>query len=144
MPTKPFSFRRAIDNDFNLTLAIIIPLIVWAIYILTLMFVGGSQVVFYLAVIITLLSPVALWLQLRKMQARYNAGEEVTGELHKVFFHQDRGRVDYSYTYQDQKFSNSVAIHKTKITEGFKVGQSIQLVVDREKPEHAFIVDLYT
>jgi hypothetical protein len=144
MSSKPFSVLRAIDNDFKLTTAIIVPLILWTIYILSLMVVGGSQFLLILAVIGTLVSPVLLTLKLRALRAVFERGEEVTGEIHKVYFHQDRGRIDYSYTYAEQKYSNSIPIHRTKITKSFEVGQRIQLVVDRDHSDQAYILDLYS
>ena len=144
MSSKPFSVRRALDNDFNLTVSFVVPLVLWAVYLLSLMIAGGSPFLLVLAIVVTLLSPLALVLRLRQMRALFEQGEEVPGELVKVFFFQDRGRIDYLYTVAEKKYNGSIAIHKNILTQAFEVGQKVVIVVDKENPERALLFDLYT
>jgi hypothetical protein len=144
MSSKPFSVRRALDNDFNLTIIFVIPLIVWAFYLLSLLLGGGSQLILIIAILSTLLSPVGLAWRLRVLRTFFENGEEIPGELRKVYFFQDRGRIDYSYTCNGEKYTGSVPIHKTAITREFFVGQKVTLVVDKDHPDRAFLLDLYS
>jgi hypothetical protein len=144
MSSKPFSVRRALDNDFNLTIVFVVPLVAWAIYLLSAILGVGSQVILVVAVLISLFSPVALIWQLRKLRAFFEQGKEVPGELKKVYFFQDRGRIDYSYTYEEKKYSGSVPIHKTVFTRELTVGQKVTLVIDKEHPDRSLLLDLYS
>jgi hypothetical protein len=144
MSIKPFSARRALDNDFNLTIVFVVPLIIWAVYLLSRMIAGGSTLILVIAIIATALSPVVLIWRLRSLRTFLEQGEPVKGELVKVYFFQDRGRIDYKYVYNEKKYSGSIAIHKNKETSNFEVGKEVSLVVDKEDPERALLLDLYT
>lgn len=144
MSSKPFSVRRAIDNDFNLTAALLVPLIMWFIYLLTVLVAGGIIWVLAVAVAATVIGPGVLIYRLRVMRNSFNQGVDTNGELVKVFFYQDRGRIDYTYTYGAQKYSSSIAIHKNNLTREFTVGQQVVVVVDPNQPEHSFLSELYS
>ena len=144
MSSKPFSYRRALDNDFNLTLAIIVPLAIWAVFLLARMLGASGRAILIIAVTATVIGPLLTWRRLRWLRAFFERGEEVPGKLQKVYFYQDRGRLDYTYTYLEKKYMGSAAIHKTAITRAFSVGQVVTLVINRDNPEHALLLELYT
>jgi hypothetical protein len=144
MDKKPFSFRRALDNDFNLTITFVIPLVIWAIYLLARMLGSMAIVILVVAVLATLLSPVYLYWRLRAMRTFYNLGETIPGELVKVYFFQDRGRVDYLYSIDGKKYSGSIAIHKNANTQAFEVGQAVTVVVDKAQPDKGLVAELYS
>lgn len=144
MNKKKFSIRRALDNDFNLTAPLLIPFVFWAVYLLILVLTGGSQFLLIVAVIVTLGSPVLIFLRLRSLRAFFEKGEIISGELTRVYFFQDRGRIDYEYTYAGNQYTGSAAIHKNGLTREFTVGQSVPLVVDPDRPNQALIEDLFT
>jgi hypothetical protein len=85
-----------------------------------------------------------VWLQLRMLHAYFKRGIEVPGELVRVYLHQDRGRVDYTFTLEDQKYSGSAAIHKNALTSDFTVGKAVTVIVDPDQPEKAMLAELYT
>ena len=143
MSEKTFSFRRALDNDFNLTTNLILPILLWGFYLLWRILGGGGQIVLYLAIGITLLAPYLIWRKLHSLRTGFEHGVETPGELVKVYFHQDRGRIDFTYTYQETKYSSSVAIHKNVHTRDFEVGQAVTVIVDPEKPDNALLAELY-
>jgi hypothetical protein len=144
MSKKIFSFRRALDNDFNLTTNLILPFLLWGLYMLWRILGGSGQVVLILAIGITVLAPYLIWRKLHSLRASFERGVETPGELVKVYFHQDRGRIDFTYTYQETKYSSSVAIHKNANTRDFDVGQAVTVIVDPEKSDHALLAELYT
>jgi hypothetical protein len=144
MNTKPFSVRRALDNDFNLTAPLLVPLIFWAVTLLSLMLLGGSQILLILAVIVTLGSPILIFLRLRTLRDFFESGERIIGELTRVYFFQDRGRIDYTYTYAGNKYSGSAAIHKNDLTRELVAGQAVPLVVDRDHPARSLMADLFS
>lgn len=144
MASKPFSLRSAFDNDFTLTLAILVPFFGWGIYLLTIIIAGGSPLILYLSILATAISPFLLVRRLRLIRAFLEEGDEVIGKIHYVYFYSDRGRVQYQYTYKDVNYSGSTAVHKNERTLTFKDGQDIVLIVDRNNPQKSFVLDLYT
>ncbi len=143
MSEKTFSFRRALDNDFNLTTNLILPILLWGFYLLWRIIGGGGQIVLILAITVTVLAPYLIWRKLHSLRAAFEHGVETPGELVKVYFHQDRGRIDFTYTYQDTKHTSSIAIYKNVHTRDFEVGQAVTVIVDPEKPDNALVADLY-
>lgn len=143
MSSKPFSTRSALNNDFNLTVAFIVPLVLWLFFLLSRVCGGTGPSVLIVAIAGTVLSPLLTWFQLRKLRAAFESGIEVPGELARVYLHQDRGRLDFTFTLNDQKYSGSAAIHKNNLTRDFTVGQPVTVIVDLEKPERALLADLY-
>jgi hypothetical protein len=144
MSSKPFSARSALDNDFNLTVVFVVPLVIWAVYVLSMLVGGGSKLILVVAILATLASPLVLVRRLRSLRAFLEQGEEVTGELVKVYFFQDRGRIDYVYTYAEKKYNGSLPIHKNVRTQSLSVGQGVKVIVDKKDPEHTLLLDLYT
>lgn len=144
MHEKIFSFRRALDNDFNLTTNLILPILLWGFYMLFRILGGGGQIILYLAIAVTVLAPFLIWRRLQSLRAAFERGVEIPGELVKVYFHQDRGRIDFTYIYQETKHSSSVAVHKNVHTRDFEVGQAVTVMVNPEKPDNALLAELYT
>jgi len=143
MSTKKFSFRQMINNDFNLTLAVLIPLFFWGIYLLAVIIAGGSPVLMYLAFAITIASHYFLWRRMRKIRGIIEAGEIISGEIVKVLFDGERGRVQYSYTYLGEKYLGTTAIFSNNLTRSFTNGQAIDMVIHQDHPDRAYLLDLY-
>lgn len=144
MTNKPFSIRSAVNNDFTLTLAILVPFFIWVFFFLSSILVGRSQIIFILAIAVTILSPGLLVWRLRSLRAYFKAGEEVVGKITHAYFFSDRGRLQFKYTFEGVSYSGSAAVHKNDRTTAFKEGQDILLIVDRARPKRAFMLDLYT
>jgi hypothetical protein len=86
--------------------------------------------------------PLAIW-RLRTIQQLFASGVEVTGQIKDIFFHRDRGTVQYSYTYLGQAFLSGNAIMKTRQTQKLQPGDQIILLINPEQPKRALIRDLY-
>lgn len=144
MNSKNFSYRRAIDNDFTLTLVILVPMFIWGIYLLILVVAGGSSWFFYLSLAATLASPFFMAWRLRQVRRLVEEGERITGKITKVYFDGDRGRIQYVYSYNGDEYKGSAAIHKNDLTRAFQDGQPVDLVLLSDRPERSFLIDLYT
>lgn len=154
--TQKPSVTRIILSDFTTALAMLIILVPWIMYIATAYFgffpslrgrdpLTGSDAPFFqnLGIIATLIGiPLLVW-RVRSFQALFARGVEVPGRITNVWFHRDRGRIEYEYTYQDKKYSSGNAVMKSGRTNKFRNGDELVLIVDPENPKRALIRELY-
>jgi hypothetical protein len=98
---------------------------------------------FIVIALITLAGLGLVFWRVQVIKAIFEDGIEIAGTLRSVVFFRDRGRVEYVYTYLDQKYASGNAILKTSRTKRLQPGMQIVLVVDRSQPRRAFIRDLY-
>lgn len=87
-------------------------------------------------------APLLFW-RITSIQKVFANGSTVTGKITNLGFYRDRGRVEYTYMYIGQSYHSGSPIHKTKQTLALRIGDEVQLVVDRANPKKAFIQDLY-
>ena len=87
--------------------------------------------------------PLAIW-RIRTVQKIFSNGIEVTGQIKDIFFHRDRGTVQYAYTYQGQEILSGNAIMKTGQTKKLRPGDQLVLLINPDQPKRALIRDLYT
>jgi hypothetical protein len=73
----------------------------------------------------------------------FRNGTQVRGKILSVYLRRDRGRVEYTYIFDNQEFKSGAAVHRTKQTKALKQGDRVILMVDRANPKRAFIRDLY-
>jgi hypothetical protein len=81
--------------------------------------------------------------RIRLFYSIFDGGIEAPATISNIMFFRDRGRVDYIYTIQGEKFSSGNAIHKVKQTRSLQVGEQVIVMVDRNNLKRAFIRDLY-
>jgi hypothetical protein len=74
----------------------------------------------------------------------FKTGDQIIGKITDISFFKDRGRIEYTYSYQRQTFQSGTAIMKNSKTESFLTGQELLLVVDSANPNKVLIQDLYT
>lgn len=140
------SFLKIIMIDYAALLGWLFPTVAWGIYIL-LLALGNTKTSDYSLLIIfasiTVLALVVLVWRVQVINTVFSDGIESTATIRNVSFFRDRGRVDYIYTYQGQKYASGNAVHKVKQTQALKVGDPVVVVIDRNNPKRAFIRDLY-
>jgi len=150
------SLLGIIQLDTVALLALLFPLVIWGIYIATTYFgffpgLGGrdpltgadAPLFLYLGLIATVVGiPLLLW-RVRSFQSMFRRGIQVRGRITDVSFYRDRGRVEYSYTYEGQTYAGGNAVQKTGRSEALQPGGEVTLLVDPEKPQRAVIRDLY-
>ena len=140
------SLLKIVTIDYIAFLGWLFPIVMWGIYVV-LIFLGNVKTNdFTLPIIFAVISVVALAILMWRIQVFntvFSDGIESTATINNVSFFRDRGRVDYVYTYQGQKYVSGNAIHKVKQTLALKAGEQVVLMVDRNNPKRAFIRDLY-
>jgi hypothetical protein len=77
------------------------------------------------------------------LRALFRNGQVVSGRITSVSLARDRGRVEYVYAYHNKAYESGADIHRNKQTKELKEGERVDLLVDRNHPERAFIRDLY-
>jgi hypothetical protein len=122
------------------------PVVSWMTYFALLILGKAEAVNFSLLAIFAAGTLVALavfaW-RIQVFNTVFNDGLEATATISNVSFFRDRGRVEYIYTHQGQKYLGGNALHKVKQTQALQVGQQVVVMVDRNNPKRAFIRDLY-
>lgn len=140
------SILKIITVDYLAFAGVIYPPIAWGLYLVLLIL---KQITFTdLALpiafgITTIAALIVLTWRIQTINATFSDGIEVQGVISNVFFFRDRGRVDFIFTYQNQKYMAGTAIHKVKQTQALFSGQPVIVMVDRNKPKNSFIRDLF-
>jgi hypothetical protein len=154
--TKP-SLVRIIQSDYLALLGILVPVVSLIMYVCVAYFgyfpglrgrdpiqgTEGAPLFFYLFIIGLVIGlPLAIW-RVRSIQQMFANSVEVNGQVTDISFFRDRGRVEYSYSYQGQNYSGGNAIMKTGKTLQLRPGSQIMLLVNPNEPKRALIRDLY-
>jgi len=73
----------------------------------------------------------------------YETGIETSGVIVDLFIKWWGGYVTYEYLYEDKKLRSTERISLSWKTKILQIGQKVWLYVNKQKPEQAFIRDLY-
>lgn len=158
MSNKPkASIVRIIQSDYLALLGVLVPVVSLIMYVCVAYFgyfpgfrgrdpiqgTEGAPLFFYMFIIGLVIGlPLAFW-RIRSIQQMFEKSVEVIGQITNISFYKDRGRVEYSYTYQNQNYSGGNAIMKTGKTQQLRSGSQVVLLVNPDEPKHALIRDLY-
>jgi hypothetical protein len=146
MERQPSIFK-IITVDYVALSTVLFPVVIWSIY-LALLVLKNIQVTDHnypaVASVITIASLLVLIWRIRMFFAIFNDGLETSAIISNVSFFRDRGRIDYVFTHQGQKYTSGNMIHKVRQTEALKVGDEVIVMVERNNPKRAYIRDLYT
>jgi hypothetical protein len=140
------SIIKIIIVDYVALLATLFPAVMWGMYLFLVVLKNIQPVdMTFLAIdsVVTLVSLIVLIWRIRQFFALFSDGLAASATISNVSFFRDRGRVDYIFNYQGQKYASGNAIHKVKQTENLKVGDEVIVIVDRNNPKRAYIRDLY-
>ena len=74
----------------------------------------------------------------------YNSGLETKATVSEVGFFRDRGYIRYIYPYENKKYASHMTVMKNKRTTRYRIGNEIEVIVDRENPKKSMIKDLFT
>ncbi len=158
MSNKPkASIVRIIQSDYLALLGVLVPAVSLVMYVSVAYFgyfpgfrghdpiqgTEGAPLFLYMFIVGLVVGlPLAFW-RIRSIQQMFAKSAEVVGQITNISFFKDRGRVEYSYTYQNQNYSGGNAIMKTGKTQQLRSGSQVVLLVNPDEPKHALIRDLY-
>jgi hypothetical protein len=140
------TFARIVTNDYAAFLGLAFPLLAPVLFILFALLDGvpvPTTLVYFVIIPSVVFGLVLLAWRLHLIRAVFESGHEVPATISGVWFYRDRGRIEYIYTFQGQKYRGGNAIMKNKRTLAFQPGDQVLVAVDRKHPKRAFIRDLY-
>ena len=73
----------------------------------------------------------------------YNSGLEVRATVSDIGFFRDRGYIKYIYTFENRKYASQMTVMKNRVTTSYRIGNEIDVIVDRENPKKSLIRDLF-
>lgn len=153
---KPSLFRIiTIDRFSFMTLAA--PIVVWGLFG-ALSYFGflpdlrwgrdpltreSIPIMLNMAIIATGLAiPLFVW-RVWTVWSTLTRGIEVPGQIVEVLFFRDRGRVEYTYTFEGHAHRRGNGIMRTKRTKALKPNNEVVLRAHPRHPKRAYIRDLY-
>lgn len=95
-----------------------------------------------IAGVLVLPCAVFLWKRVSGIRETLQSGQRLAGRIVSVWFHRDRGRLEFEYSYAGARRAG-VAINKNSSTEALCPGQEIDLAVNPERPERPLVLGLY-
>jgi hypothetical protein len=153
---KP-SIVLIIKSDYLAYIGVLIPVIIFVMYIgfsfvdylnvfredKTIQWAESLSVFFYVFVVGFVVGvPLAIW-RIRYIQKLFSNGIEVVGQITNISFYKDRGKFEYTYTYQGQVYFGNNAIMETEKTHRLLAYSQVVLLVNPDEPKHALIRDVY-
>jgi hypothetical protein len=145
MEKRPSVFK-IMTIDYVALLAATFPVAFWGMYGLLLALQSDqiSHTTYpMIAAVVTFISVLVFIWRILLFFKIFGDGLETPATISNVSFFRDRGRVDYAYTHQGQKYASGNMVHKVRSTKNIKVGDKVILMVDRNKPKRAYIRDMY-
>lgn len=143
---KQPSLFKIITIDYTAFLALLFPVAMWGMYVLFVILrkIEATNIVFLLFCGATTVIAIAvLGLRIHLFNTVFDDGIEIPATISNVMFFRGRGRIDYVYSYQDQKYVGGNAVLKGKQTQMIQIGSRGIVMVDRNNPKRAFLRDLY-
>lgn len=70
-------------------------------------------------------------------------GIDVKGTIQSIYFFRDRGRISFTYTYENQQYTKGNAVHKTQDTTIYRQGDEVDLTLNPDKPNKVLIKSLF-
>ncbi len=150
-PRKP-SLRRIIWTDYPAFYASLVPVVSWIVLLAWLPdWRGDGPVIseparpFFitLAVLATLGGLGVLAWRLWLVHRLFGTGVQVRGKISSVEIRRDHGWVEFCYIFDHKEYTSRTEVHRNAQTKSLKPGDLVVLMVDRTKPQLAFIRDLY-
>ena len=141
---KELTLKRILWTDYTAYALAMLVVGFW-LAILVLLFTrqGAPDLLYYLAIAATVFALVGISLRFKQLQRIFQADQQADGLVERVWFMRDRGRVEFSYTFQGEKYLSASSLHRTKETLAIQIGDKITLVVDPKRPRRAYVRHLY-
>ncbi len=144
MPNQRPALFRVISVDYLCLLSVLFPVVFW-IYSVYCFYTknDSSQLFVLLSTGLSLVGIPLLFWRYRLISAVFDDGIETQGTITGVRFFRGRGRVDYAYSFQGQKFVSGNSVNRTKSTSALRDGQQVTILMDRNDPQRAFVKEIY-
>ena len=150
------SLRKIIMNDYGSVLLMTAIVVSWGLFFGSKAFGGlptrhgvviphaeGGAFGYRMAIVATVVgAPLLVW-RVSTYLRLLSFGRVVEATIVEVWFDKDRGRIEFSYTFEGQQLRAGNPVMKNKDTRDLRVGDRVQVVIDTEKPKRAVILQVY-
>jgi hypothetical protein len=82
------------------------------------------------------------WRRVTRIRDGLRRGQRLPATIASIWFHKDRGRLEYVYSYGRERKAG-VVINKNADTTALAVGDRIDIVLDPQRPDSPLVVGLY-
>jgi hypothetical protein len=143
---KQLSLKKVIANDYLSFISVIFP-VVLGVFLVFFFFSRNESLttpgmlIAYGAIF--LVSLICLIWRLSYMTHLVNEGIQAQAEIHSAVFFRDRGTIQFSYIFRDQKYLSKNFVMKNKNTDFYRSGQLDTVFVDQNNPKRAILGDLF-
>ena len=146
------SLSRIIWTDYIAFISVIFPAVIWIVCLAwipdwrregPIIPVWMAPYVLVFCLFVTLLGSLVLAWRVWLINAIFRKGSVVSGQITFVSLKRDRGRLDYTFNFEDETYESGVSIHRNAQTKELRSGAKIILLVDPKNPKRAFMRDLY-
>jgi hypothetical protein len=146
------SLWRVIWTDYPAFYAALAPVVSWIVLLAWLpdwrgegSVISASARPFFitLAVIVSMVGLCVLFWRLWLVFSLLRRGALVRGKISSVEIRRDRGWIEFFYIFEHKEYTSRIEVHRNAQTKELRAGENVLLVVDRARPQRAFIRDLY-
>ena len=135
---------RLISTDYPSYLSVLFPVVFGAFTVYFFITKHNSSQLFLLiTALVTIIGVPILLQRYRTISSVFTNGTPTKGVITAIGFLRGRGRVEYSYTAQGERYTSSNAINRNGHTRKLRIGQNVNVVVDPDDPKRAFIQEIY-
>jgi hypothetical protein len=151
------SIIKIIKSDYLAMLSLIAPIVTIIIFIDS-KYIGvlhkffsrgrltepGDSSIFLIMALITIAVFVPLFaFRIKSIKNHFKDGIEVIGKIVHLSLWKDRGRVEYEYEIDGEKYRSGNAFHRNKFVDSLVEGQEISIIVSKNNPKKGLIKEMY-
>jgi hypothetical protein len=126
-------------TDYFAFITALLPVCIWVVILI----IWKTQFFIQIGAVGTVIVLGLLFWRVWIFRKVFREGKSVLGRISSAYLISDRGRVEYTYSYEGKFYRTGISIHRNSRTKALKEGEGVILVVDRKHPGRAFIRALY-
>lgn len=103
----------------------------------------GRDEMLTIALPLSLLAAGVLLWRISRVQTLFRRGAVVRGAITRILLARDRGRVEFRYEFDGERFDSWMPVHQSSEVRALRESQEIDLLVDPSRPRRAIIRHLF-
>ncbi|MFP4011372.1 MAG: DUF3592 domain-containing protein [Spirochaetaceae bacterium] len=142
-PSRYIDVAYVIKRDYLSSLLIISPAALWIAVFVRYVAAGGALIYLIGAAVGTVLLVGTGFLRIGTIMSLADTGTEVTASVQAVFMRGNKGRIEFTYVYDGERYEASAAFRTRDLLRDLPQGTQVPVLVDPAKPQRAILPDLY-
>jgi hypothetical protein len=142
-PEREIDILLVLKRDYLTSLFLLSPLALWgAVFIRN---IGGHDITAYLIAAIagTVLLVGTGLLRLGTIMSLQDTGAEVTASINQIIMRRNKGRIEFTYVYDGERYEASVAFRSRDPLKDVQRGTNLLALVDPQKPTRAILPGVF-